>query len=166
MNNNNNNNNNNSNILLLVALFENDMSKINTFNEKEKIFTIHELNFNNVIEKIKTFVKNIDSTQITIYLLSNILADNEQIFLLNDFSLSIEDVIHTLENQCYNRNEIFIKINKKIIFKSFYDAENLSKIIQIPPYVQVEDKTIINDRKIDLIDTFKNIYYGVTKKSF
>ena len=153
--NNNNNNNNNSIIIILVGLLEHEIEKITTNNNKNNFIIAKELDSNIIIEKIKEYVKQIDSSQITIVLIANIVDDNEEILFHGGSSFAIEDLINSLRKNCYNRKDNSVTINKQIVFKNYFDKILPEKIKQRQPLVRTENKVIINGFEIKLLDMLK-----------
>lgn len=132
-------------IYIFEALFDTESKEFEN-NLKTKNVIKNILNVDIIIEKIREIVKNINDTTITLHLIANILDENENIFCHNNITISIEDMIGMLNKVCYNKDNIIVKFNKKVIYKTYENSNE-------------KDKTInSNDKDKIIIRKEENIY--------
>ena len=110
---------NHNRIFILGILLEKERNVLKQELSKEMIYSDEKLCTENIIEYIKKQINLMESEDITICLISNLLNNNEQIFKFKRTKQSLEDLINLLNQQSYNKNKIFVKFNKETIFANY-----------------------------------------------
>ena len=110
---------NHNRIFILGILLEKERNVLKQELSKEMIYSDEKLCTENIIEYIKKQINLMESEDITICLISNLLNNNEQIFKFKRTKQSLEDLINLLNQQSYNKNKIFVNFNKETIFANY-----------------------------------------------
>ena len=130
-----------ANIFIFGALFDKEFKEIENFRNNKNVFK-GELGTKNIIRYVLEYVKERDNTKFTIYVIANITEQDERIFKQNGFKQSLEDIIHILNQQCYNKHKEYVKFDKETLFQNHEQNETNRNLNIIQKFKELYTKNI------------------------